>query len=88
MYNNSYLFTGVQFELPWGAVGLTKHSYTLTLVDGPRKVDEIYGSRIAATSRMYKLARKMGLNICKVYDDKHDKTYICENGATFHVNRM
>lgn len=62
--------------------------YELCLADAPHPVDELYYSRAAAERRMYDICGKRGLQIKKVYPDKHFKTYICDNGATFHINRM
>ena len=64
------------------------HNYSLVLVNGPRRVDEVYQSRNAANDRMYKLLGELGLRIEKIYDDKHDKTYICHDGSHFHINRI
>ena len=66
----------------------SSHRYELNLSQGPRKLDEVYWTRSAAESRMYELCGKYDLQIVKVYPDKHFKTYICSNGATFHINRM
>ena len=64
------------------------HLYTLVLLGAKKKVSKLFKSRYAANNVMYKLMGKLGLSIEKVYDDKHDKTYICNNGAEFHINRF
>ena len=66
----------------------SSHRYELNLFQGPCNLDETYGSRSAAESRMYEICDKYNLQIVKVYPDKHFKTYICSSGATFHINRM
>lgn len=78
-----YLFNCLGF-----LTGNPTHRYELCLFQGPRNIDEVYSSRSAAESRMYQICDKYGLRITKVYPDKHFKTYICDNGATFHINRM
>ena len=64
------------------------HYYTLVLLGAKKKVSKLFKSRYAANNVMYKLMGKLGLSIEKVYDDHHDKTYICNNGAEFHINRF
>ena len=64
------------------------HYYTLVLSGAKKKVSKLFKSRDAANNCMYELIGKLGLSIEKVYDDKHDKTYICNNGAEFHINRF
>lgn len=64
------------------------HRYELNLFQGPRDLDEVFWSRSAAESRMYEICDKYDLQIVKVYPDKHFKTYICSNGAIFHINRI
>jgi hypothetical protein len=36
---------------------------------------------------MYKLCDKHGLQIEEVWNDNHDKTYICNKGVTFYIQR-
>ena len=64
------------------------HQYTLASTGLGREVDKVYLSRDAATQKMYKLCAKYNLKIQEVYDDKHDKTYICNNGVRFYIHRM
>ena len=65
------------------------HQYTLTSTGlGRKDLDRVYGSREAATKIMYSTCAKFGLHIVEVYDDKHDKTYICNNGVRFYIHRM
>lgn len=65
-----------------------EHLYSLVSENGPRKVDEIYSSREAANNAMYAICNKYRLQITKVWDDGHYKTYICSNGAKFFVSRV
>lgn len=78
-----YLFNCLGFF-----TGIPAHRYELCLFQGPRRIDEVYNSRSAAESRMYQICDKYGLTITKVYPDKHFKTYVCDSGATFHIDRM
>ena len=64
------------------------HYYTLVLLVAKKIVSNLFKSRYAANNVMYELMGKLGLSIEKVYDDRHDKTYICNNGAEFHINRF
>ena len=64
------------------------HQYTLASTGLGRNVDKVYFSRDAATQKMYKLCKKHNLQIQEVYDDNHDKTYICNNGVRFYIQRM
>jgi hypothetical protein len=36
---------------------------------------------------MYKLCNKYNLNIEEVWNDNHDKTYLCNKGVTFYIQR-
>lgn len=47
-----------------------------------------FPTREAANDLMYALCSKHGLNIVKVWDDHHDKTYCCDNGVKFFISRM
>jgi hypothetical protein len=64
------------------------HQYTLVLIGAGKTVSKTFNSRNAANQAMYKLMGKHKLSLEKVYDDKHDKTYICNKGAEFHINRL
>lgn len=64
------------------------HQYTLVLLGAGKTVSKTFNSRDAANTAMYKLMGKHGLSLEKVYDDNHDKTYICNKGAEFHINRV
>lgn len=65
------------------------HQYTLASSGlGRKNLDKVYGNREIATQKMYSVCKKLGLQIVEVYDDKHDKTYICNNGVRFYIHRM
>lgn len=63
-----------------------KHRYTLAATGIPfRSMD--FDSRQAAESAMYGMMDRRGLRALEVYDDKHDKTYVCANGIRFYITR-
>lgn len=62
--------------------------YTLASTGLGKNVDKVYYSREEAKAKMYKLCAKYSLTIQEIYDDKHDKTYICNNGVRFYIHRM
>lgn len=69
-------------------VGTSAHMYSFYM-DGVKKpIDKLFNSRDAANNLMYELCGKYGLHIEEVYDDHHDKTYKCNKGVSFHINRM
>ena len=61
------------------------HQYTLVLLGVGKTVSKTFNSRNAANQAMYKLMGKHKLSVEKIYDDK---TYICNRGAEFHINRV
>ena len=65
---------------------INEHSYSFAATGLKKNVDKIFCSRQGATEYMYKVCQKYGLHIDKVWDDKHDKTYICD-GVTFYIQR-
>ena len=65
-----------------------EHMYTLGVTGMKVKCDTYYATRQAATSKMYEIIGKKHLHIKEIYDDKHFKTYVCEEGVTFYINRM
>lgn len=71
---NNYIFTGHQYTV--GSTGLKKNC------------DKTFLSRQTANNYMYRLCKKYDLDIIEVYDDKHSKTYVCNNGIKFFVNRI
>lgn len=64
------------------------HSYTLATTGLKKDVSRIFSSREEANKFMYKLCGKFGLHVEEVYDDHHDKTYKCNCGVRFYINRM
>jgi len=67
--------------------GNAKHWYSLAAT-GVKFRDKQFTSRQVAEEAMYKFINKNGLKVEKIYDDKHFKTYICENGIRFYINRI
>lgn len=65
-----------------------KHTYSLSGVGTPKKVDRVFSSRENAMKEMYRLCNRYGMYIVKVYDDNHDKSYFTNTGAEFHINRL
>lgn len=65
------------------------NNYTFVMTGANLKeVDKMFTNRAQANEEMYRLIREHDLKVVKVYNDKHDKTYICSNGAEFHINRL
>lgn len=63
--------------------------YSLVLVgSGIKTVSKTFSSDHNATEEMYRLIKKHCLSIVDIYKNKHSKTYICSNGAEFHISRM
>lgn len=63
------------------------HNYTL-VAEGKKKFDKTFLTRSEATKKMYELVNALNLKIEKVYEDRHDITYICNDNITrFHINR-
>ena len=65
-----------------------EHLYTLGATGLELRGDCYFPSRQAANAKMYSIMKKKGLYVNKVYDDHHFKTYICNDGITFYVNRV
>ena len=64
------------------------HQYSLASTGLKKNIDKVYSSRNEAKSKMYSLCNKYGLQVVEVYDDKHEKTYICNSGVRFYIHRM
>lgn len=64
-----------------------QHRYSFASI-GLGEKDETFTTRPAAERHMYDLCDKHKLSIREVYDDKHDKTYICNKGVSFYIQRM
>jgi hypothetical protein len=63
-----------------------KHFYTFAC-EGLKVKERDFTSRESANKYMYKLLSKYGLKVVKVYNDKHHKTYICNNDVKFYIQR-
>ena len=50
--------------------------------------NKLFSSRSLANTEMYKIMNKNHLSIIDIYDDYHDKTYICSDYSKFYVNRI
>ena len=64
-----------------------EHLYTLAAT-GMKIKSQTYTSRESANRDMYEIISKNHLHIVKQYNDKHFRTYICDNGVRFYVNRI
>lgn len=62
--------------------------YSLVTTGLKKNKGKMFTSRQLANEYMYNLCGKYKLNIVEVYDDKHDKTYICDNNIRFFIQRM
>lgn len=71
----------------WFAPSNGGHRYSLAAT-GIRFNDGEFGSRRAAEVAMYKFINKKGLHIEQVWDDHHFKTYLCNDGIRFYINRI
>lgn len=67
--------------------GYSGYRYTMCFERAGKLVSKTFNSRNAANDAMYRLIGKYGLKITKIYDDKHSKTYICNDGVKFYINR-
>ena len=63
------------------------HLYTLASTDSKFK-SYTCRSRESAKKIMYSYMDKKGLHIVGKYDDHHFKTYICNDGTKFFINRV
>lgn len=63
------------------------HMYTLTTIGLRRDYSKVFYTRETANQYMYKLLAKFGLKIKDIYNDKHDKTYCCNNGVQVFIQR-
>ena len=62
------------------------HSYSLAAT-GLKVKSKIFATREEANQMMYKIMAQHHLTIQKVFDDNHDKTYVCDNGVRFYIQR-
>ena len=66
------------------------HTYTFAVLGLPKskKYEHTFSTRDEAKALMYKIMGKYNLNMVDVWDDKHCKTYICDQGVRFFINRI
>ena len=80
------MFDILNYELSFS----NKHIYSLAFISSDRSVRSVqktFISRDQANKYMYKLCDKLHLTVNKIYDDHHDKTYICDDNSTFYIHR-
>ena len=67
----------------------SKHHYNFVMTNKDGKIisNKVFSSRNAAMNEMYSKMAGRSLSLKKVWDDKHDKTYITNEGIQFHINR-
>lgn len=63
------------------------HKYTLCAV-GIKYRGKEFSTRQEANDEMYKLISKNHLHIEEIWDDNHDKTYLCNNNVNFYIQRV
>jgi predicted phosphoadenosine phosphosulfate sulfurtransferase len=63
------------------------HSYSFAVVGLNKKYNKTFPTRQAANKLMYELIAKYDLKLEEVWNDKHDKTYICNKGVSFYIQR-
>lgn len=65
-----------------------EHQYSLTVLGLKKSYDKMFSTRQSANDYMYKLCAKFGLHVEEIWDDKHDKTYICSGrDVRFFIHR-
>ncbi len=74
------------FMFDYAFSGYQSHTYSLAAT-GMKIKPMTFGTRDQANKEMYKICSKNGLHIEEVWDDHHDKTYICNNGVRFYIQR-
>lgn len=65
---------------------LGRRFYTFAC-EGLKVKERDFASRQEANKYMYNLMSKYSLKLKEVYNDKHHKTYICDNGIKFYIQR-
>lgn len=63
------------------------HDYSFAVTGLGKIKSKTFSSRNDANKHMYKLCYKYGLKINEVWNDNHDKTYICNKGVKFYIQR-
>lgn len=67
--------------------GINPHNYSCAVVGLGKSQCKVFPTREMANEHMRKLCAKYGLTIEEVWNDNHDKTYICTKGVTFYIQR-
>lgn len=70
----------------FGLFSFGSHFYTLSAT-GLNFRTRRYNNREEAAQEMYNVMSKKSLDLQEVYDDRHNKTYVCSNGVRFYINR-
>ena len=66
-----------------------KHAYVLEGVGvHDKSFEKTYFNRDSAEKEMYRLMDKYATKAVEVFEDNHDKTYVCDNGMTFYISRL
>jgi hypothetical protein len=67
--------------------GINFHNYSFAVIGLGKQRHRVFPTREAANEHMHNLCAKHGLTIEEVWNDNHDKTYICNKGVTFYIQR-
>ena len=62
------------------------HNYSLA-VTGLKVKNKVFSTREDANQLMYKIMAKHHLTLKEVFNDRHDKTYVCDKGVCFYIQR-
>lgn len=66
---------------------LTKnHTYSFAAT-GIKVKSKTFSTREDANQLMYKVMAKHHLTLQEVFNDHHDKTYVCDKGVCFYIQR-
>ena len=63
------------------------HSYSFAATGISSIRSRSFVSRDAATRHMYAVMKKYNLQIKEIWNDNHHKTYLCNNGIRFYIQR-
>lgn len=66
---------------------ISEHYYTLAAT-GLKIKQYVFSTRENAKDKMYEIMGKNDLHVVETWDDKHYKTYICNKGVRFYINRI
>ena len=69
------------------ASNFSNHRYSLAAT-GIHFKEKEFGSRQVAEKEMYDFVGKKGLRIVEVWAAHHYKTYRCNDGVRFYINRI